>query len=279
MIDPRPSRVSHLSGWEMNGSPIIRAMEELFHRPVVLFLVLLAAFSGATWMGFVLLVKLRAQVQEMRDDVRTIENATLTLLALLIGFTFSMAVSRYDQRKNLEEAEANAIGTEWVRADLLPAADAAKVRSLLQKYLDLRIRFYTFHDAEDLATINAETGRLQNELWSAAQVPASAKPDPVVALAVSGMNDVLNSQGYTQAAWLNRIPITAWILMSFIAAVASVLAGAGASSEKKLPRVLLFLPLVLSFALYLIADIDSPRRGLISVKPQNLLLLKDSLRG
>ena len=66
------------------------------------------------------------------------ENATLTLLALLIGFSFSMAISLYDQRKNYEEAEANAIGTEFGRADLLPAGDSAKVRDLLRKYLDRR---------------------------------------------------------------------------------------------------------------------------------------------
>ena len=60
--------------------------------------------------------------------------ATLTLLGLIIGFSFSMAISRYDQRKVYEEAEANAIGTEYVRADLLPAGDAARVRALLRDY-------------------------------------------------------------------------------------------------------------------------------------------------
>jgi hypothetical protein len=101
----------------------------------------------------------------------------------------------------MREAEANAIGTEYVRADLLPAASADKVRSLLSKYLHERILFYTTRDARELAQINDATSRLQAELWSAVHVPASAQPSAVVALAVSGMNDVLNSQGYTQAAW------------------------------------------------------------------------------
>ena len=79
----------------------------------------------------------------MREDFGVILAATLTLLALLIGFSFSMATSRFDQRKNYEEAEANAIGTEYVRADLLPAADAERVRVLLRSYLDQRILFYT----------------------------------------------------------------------------------------------------------------------------------------
>src|SRR5262245_10726477 len=69
-----------------------------------------------------------------QEGFSTVRNATLTLLGLIIGFSFSMAVTRYDQRKNYEEAEANAIGTEYVRADLLPAEDAGKVRKLLIRY-------------------------------------------------------------------------------------------------------------------------------------------------
>jgi hypothetical protein len=77
----------------------------------------------------------------LRDDFGLILAATLTLLALIIGFSFSMATARYDQRKNYEEQEANAIGTEYVRADLLSPVEAAKVRSLLGSYLDQRVLF------------------------------------------------------------------------------------------------------------------------------------------
>jgi hypothetical protein len=112
-----------------------------------------------------------------------------------------MAVSRYDQRKNYEEAEANAIGTEYVRADLLPAADAARVGELLRAYLDQRVLFYTPRAASQLRQIDTHTAQLQSELWSTVQARGAAQPTPIVALAVAGMNDVLNSQGYTQAAW------------------------------------------------------------------------------
>jgi hypothetical protein len=77
-------------------------------------------------------------------------SATLTLLGLLIGFTFSTAISRYNQRKNDEQEEANAIGTEYVRADLLRSADAAKVRALLRSYTDQRILFYETGDRQKL---------------------------------------------------------------------------------------------------------------------------------
>src|ERR1700723_379155 len=124
-------------------------------------------------------------------DAGLVLGATLTILGLIIGFTFSMAISRYEQRKNYEEAEANAIGTEYVRAGLLPVADAARARALLAKYTDQRIRFYGARDDGRLRQIDAATAQLQTDLWSAVQTPAMAQPTPVVALAVAGMNDVL----------------------------------------------------------------------------------------
>jgi hypothetical protein len=119
----------------------------------------------------------------------------LRLLGLIIGFSFAMAVSRYDQRKNLEEEEANAIGTEYLRASFLPAASAARVRDLLVRYTDQRVLFYRVHDEEQLSRINTETASLQDSLWSALVEPTAAQRDPVAELVIAGMNDVLNSQG------------------------------------------------------------------------------------
>lgn len=218
------------------------------------------------------------ETEEVREDFGVIQAATLTLLGLIIGFTFSMALGRYDQRKNFEEAEANAIGTEYVRADLLPAADAAKVRALLLNYLDQRVLFYTTRDEEQLRQINKQTASVQRELWSAVQAPAVAQPTLMVALAVAGMNDVLNSQGYTQAAWWNRIPIAAWALMAAIAICSNCLMGYGARKAEAEVVLLQVLPLVVAIAFFLIADIDSPSGGVIRVTPQNLLSLSQSLR-
>jgi hypothetical protein len=107
---------------------------------------------------------MRTLEEEEREDFGVVQAATLTLVGLLIGFTFSMAVSRYDQRKNYEEAEANAIGTRYVRADLLAAADAARVGELLRAYLDQRVLFYTPRDASQLRQIDTHTAQLQSEL-------------------------------------------------------------------------------------------------------------------
>ena len=84
----------------------------------------------------------------------------MTLLSLIIGFSFSMAVNRYDQRKNFEEAEANAIGTELLRADFLPSTDGAKVRKLLAEYTDLRIQFYLNRDDNQRKNIDERTTQL-----------------------------------------------------------------------------------------------------------------------
>ena len=241
--------------------------------PLLLFLFSFVVLWFSVWIG----TKSRSGRAQDHEEFGIVLGATLTLLGLIIGFTFSMAVSRYDQRKNYEEEEANAIGTEYVRADLLPAASADQVRSLLSKYLHERILFYTTRDARELAQINEATSRLQAELWSAVQVPASAQPSPLVALAVSGMNNVLNSQGYTQAAWWNRIPVAGWVLMVVMAVFANALLGYGARPGQTNRRLLLVLPFIISIAFLLIADIDAPRRGLIRISPQNLISLSQSL--
>jgi hypothetical protein len=212
---------------------------------------------------------------DVREDFGLVETATLTLLGLIIGFSFSMSTTRYDLRKNYEEAEANAIGTEYVRAGLLPAGNGAVVRTQLGKYLELRIAFYRTRGGSELQRIDADTVRLQTEMWSAVEAPALAQPTPVIALAVAGMNDVLNSQGYTQAAWWNRIPVSAWGLMIAIAVCSNLLVGYGARNAKG--TLLFVMPLVVSISFFLIADIDSPRGGLIHVVPQNLLSVLHSL--
>ena len=250
-------------------------MSNITDYPLLVLAVAFFALWLSSRIGSSILKKRRKLEEDMREDFGVIQSATLTLLGLIIGFTFSMAVSRYDQRKNYEEQEANAIGTEYVRADLLPEADASRVRALLSSYLDQRILGYKARLDPQIRQINAETARLQTQLWAAVTKPAAAQPTPVIALVVSGMNHVLNSQGYTQAAWWNRIPFEAWLLLIAISIFCNVLIGYGAHGRSAF--LFLILPIALSISLFLIADIDSPRGGVIRVRPQNLESLANSL--
>ena len=243
--------------------------------PVLVFALSLFGFWLSVLIGAYLLERVRPVKESERQDLDFVVGSSLTMLALIIGFAFSMAVSRYDMRKNYEEEEANAIGTEYARADLLPTDATVKVRQLLVQYLDQRMLFYTERDEQQLNSIAAETTKLQNQMWSTVQSAAKVQPTPPTALAVMGMNDVLNRQGYTQAAWWNRLPTGAWILMIVLAVCCSILTGYRALDR----RSLLFpvLPFMVAIAFFLIADIDSPRRGIIRVQPQNLESLQESL--
>ncbi len=254
-------------------------MTALTRHPIYLFVTLIAAMSVAASIGAVLLHRAAALSDSAQDQYKVVQGATLTLLALLIGFSLSMAVTRYDQRKNFEEDEANAIGTEYVRADLVDARQAAKVKALLARYLQMRIESYRTADTHELDSIDGKTSDLEGELWAVVRQAASTQPNAVSALVVSGMNDVLNTQGYTQAAWRNRIPIAAWVLMMTIAFLSALMQGYGVRGESAQRMLVLVLPLTvsLSLSLSLIADIDSPRGGFIRVAPLNLVSLQRSL--
>jgi hypothetical protein len=241
-------------------------------------LVLLASFvvlRSATWVGDTLRKRARAPDEDSRVDSGLLLSAILTLLFLVIGFTFSMAVNRYDLRKNGELAEASAIATLYSRADLLPPADGAKVRTLLKRYLDQRLLFYTTRDSGRVESINAETVRLETELWSTIRPALADVPPPLMGLLVSGMNDVANAHRAIQAAWLNRVPFGAWVLMATISIGSCWLIGFRARRSDWL--AFLVLPVAVSVSFFLMADLDSPRGGAIRVPPQNLLSVSHQL--
>ena len=140
----------------------------MLNYPVLSFVPTAIVLWASAQYGAVL--RKRSPLQEAeRDDFGVIQAATLTLLALIIGFTFSMATTRYDLRKTYEEAEANAIGTEYVRVGLLPSADAARIQEQLKKYTGLRISFYRTRNWDELQQVNRDTAQLQSEMWSEVQ--------------------------------------------------------------------------------------------------------------
>lgn len=253
-------------------------MEQLMNYPLLICIISVLCLWGAARLGAALREKKESDPAALPEDYGTVLGATLTLLGLLVGFSFSMAISRYDLRKDYEEEEANAIGTEYLRADLLPDASRMKVKQQLVQYLDMRIRRYDVHASQDATQLELDTTRLQNQMWSEVSGAAATRTDPVMTSVVTGMNDVINRQGYTQAARWNRIPIAAWGLMSSIAIFCNFLIGYGEKASRVNRKLLFIVPLAVSVSFLLIADIDSPQGGLIRVAPQNLISLADTLK-
>ncbi|MCC6869244.1 MAG: hypothetical protein IT522_10530 [Burkholderiales bacterium] len=239
-----------------------------------IFVVLVLAAALGVWLAG----RRDALADGSRDDFNVIQTATLTLLGLIIGFTFSMALNRYDQRKNLEEEEANAIGTAYLRAELLPAERAAALKAALRQYTHERALLYVTRDAAQIAALDASAGKLQGDMWTIVRDVANEQPTPVHGLVVTSINDVINAQGYTQAAWWNRIPHGAWILMLMLAVCASFLVGLGVRHPDAKLRLIAMFPLIIAGSFFLIADIDAPRSGVIRVAPMNLQTLEASLR-
>ena len=172
--------------------------------------------------------------EEDRKDLNTVAAATLTQLGLIIAFTFSTAVSRYE------------FGSNHLRVGLIPTEVAERARHLLSQYLQQRVLRYQSRDIHQvrLKWIDTNTAMVENEMWLLTKTSTKDLSGPIAALVLAGMNDVLNSHGYTQAAWANRIPSAAWALMILTAGVCSFLIGYGAHRARML--TLLVLPLAVA---------------------------------
>jgi hypothetical protein len=240
----------------------------LADHPVVFFVTTLTLLIVSARVGVAARAHGHALTSTDRAEFDLVRNAMFTLLGLMVGFAISMAVSRYDLRKSYEEAEANAIGTEYLRLDLMPPATTTAARALLRTYVDERIAFYRDRDPNREEKTDAATMETMNALWAAIAPEARTRQTPTDALVASGMNDILNSQGYTLAAWRNRLPVEVWMLLLLIAAGCNFLIGFGA--ERLSPVTHAILPVTAALAFLLIADVEGPRNGFVQVEPVNL---------
>ncbi len=250
----------------------------LIDRPLLLFATMLLLFVGCTSAGVLARLHGHKLTSAERAEFDLVRNAMFTLFGLIVGFAISMAVSRYDLRKSLEESEANAIGTEYLRLDLMPADAASKARALLGDFVDERIAFYSNigQDHAELASNAAETAKTMSALWSTIAPEANAHQTAVTSLVASGMNDVLNAYGYTLAAWRNRLPIEVWLLLIGVAACCNFLIGFGAERLSSATHAI--LPLTASLAILMIADVEGPHNGFVRVDPINLIDAAQSMR-
>ncbi len=239
-----------------------------------LFVALLVAAEA----GFRLGRRTRADTGDaIRSQIGTIEGGILGLLGLLLGFTFSMAVSRFDTRKRMAVDEANAIGTASLRGQMLPQPHRTEVADLFRRYVDVRVE--VSRDAGVRGDSDARANRLQEQLW--AQAVAGAEKDPraiPTGLFIQALNDVIDIKEKRTAALENHVPESVLLLLFMVAmvAVGGVGYGCGLGDKRAVIANVALSGLITVVAL-IIVDLDRPREGLISVGDKNMIELRDSL--
>lgn len=256
-------------------------LSKIFSQQWSLFLavtVLLLAFSEA---GFRFGLRLYAAKDEGRKtQIGGVQGAVLGLLGLLLGFTFAMAVSHYDGRRGLVLKEANAIGTTWLRASLLPEAQVAPVKELLRRYTEARLNYQRLaDDPAKLAEGLRVCAGLQAELWTHATAAAKEAPTPITATFIVALNETIDVDAERLAAGRARIPAGVWLLVIMVAACGCFTTsyGAGAEGERSTLGGV-FLPLLFTVVIVLIFDLSHSRQGMITVSQQPMVDLLQSIQ-
>ncbi len=222
-----------------------------------------------------------AASEALRSHIGVVQGSLLGLLALVLGFTFAVALQHFDARNQAVVTEANALGTTWLRAVLLPEPARGELRGLLSQYVDARIDESHLTLAADAArhAALARTDELIEALW-AATGRALAADDRVTTtgLFVQTLNDAIDAYGARSAALDRHVPeVVLWILFVTFAVSAGVLGyGAGLAAHRP-PLASVLLVLLMVVVSYLIVDLDRPRRGLVQVSQQPMLSLRASM--
>jgi len=228
----------------------------------------IAAFLLAAEGGYRLgaLIRARAGSKEVAELGTTV-GGLLGILGLLLAFTFGMAGERFDRRKTLVVEEANAIGTSWLRTDLIQEPQRTLARDALREYTQARLEAT---DASKRDEALARSERIQATLWSITTAAAVATPTPTVALFVAAVNEVIDMHARRVAAAM-RNPIPP-VIFATLYAVAVLVLGAlgyarGLTSDRSTVATAV-LTLVLSVVIILILDLDRPYEGLLTVNQQ-----------
>jgi hypothetical protein len=217
---------------------------------------------------------------EVKAQVTAIQTGILGLLALLLGFTFNMALQRFDNRSHAVIKEANAIGTALLRTKLLPEPYNSATYNLLQEYIDLRIEISSIDlaKAAERESINKKTDEIQNQIWDYAIKAAEIDPRPVTTgYFIASLNDAIDARGERNAILQRHIPEVILFLLFFVFIIGGALMGYNSGLGLKrayIPTVIFSLLLVL--VVFIIIDLDRPKRGLIMVKQDSLIELKNN---
>lgn len=245
-----------------------------------IYAISLVLLIGAAEFGRRIGRRVRARGAGAHPALGTIESASLGLLALMIGFTFAMALSRYDSRKAAVLDESNAIGTAFLRAQLLPEAQARTSAALLVRYAETRLALGTSGaDIKARAEAVRRSLDLQNSLWreavAASAIDAHSTP---IGLYVQALNDMIDMHEKRLTALVNHVPEAVVLLLYLIALTATGFTGYGAGLAGDGERgSKLVMAALIATVLILVIDLDRPYRGLVTVSQQPMLDLIQGL--
>lgn len=208
---------------------------------------------------------------EPSDDegLKVVLGATLSMFGLLIGFLLTFAISGYNMRMSAEESEAIAVGNAFQHTTLLPTEHAqAHAREMLQGYLTARIQFYETPDEDQRAELRLQSIQMQTRMWTLVSDATKSHPSLVMMSLLDATNQLYVTQQETMASWRQQIPTAAWLVLIIFGVFSCFLIGY--DMRGKYRSMVLVVPFVTAVALFMIAEIDVPGKGVIHVTPDNL---------
>lgn len=223
----------------------------------------------------------QASAAEAITQANAVLTSMLGLLALLLAFTFSAALQRHDDRSLTVVAEANAIGTTYLRARLLPREMRDEVQALLRQYLDVRIREGRV-DATDPELHQAlldEAKLLEAQLWNHALRAAELDDRPVTSgLFIQTLNELIDTSSARNAALNRHVPeVVLFLMFTTIVMTTATLGYASSVAGHRVTLAAFVLVMLIALVVYLIIDLDRPRRGFIRVSQEGMLSLQQSI--
>lgn len=241
---------------------------------VLLFVAILVALECGRRLGE---RDLRRDPESAQKGISAVEGAVYGLLGLLMAFTFSGAADRMGVRRALIVQETNAIGTAWLRVDLLPADSQLILRPMFRDYVDARIAFYKGISNEELAVQeNAKATALQQNIWSTTILAVKGMPSqPAGISALQSLNDMIDITTTRQVALKTHPPLIIYELLCFLTLVSAVFIGYGMAGGKQRHWLhSVCYALVMVGALYVIIDFEFPRLGLIRIDAVDEVMLQ-----